>query len=87
MAFDVLIRGGQVVNGNGATPAYPAAVGIAGDLAGATAAEVADATGGRRPVLRRAVAAGVNPSDTAWYYEPCVSDRPIAETARMSAPA
>ncbi len=52
MHFDVLIRGGLVVDGSGRTPAYPADVGIVGDriaamgdLGGATATETIDATG------------------------------------------
>lgn len=52
MEFDILIRGGRVVNGDGATPAHPADVGIigdriaaVGDLAGAMAAETVDAAG------------------------------------------
>lgn len=52
MEFDVLIRGGRGVNGDGTTPAFSADLGVVGDrivavddLAGATAAETVDATG------------------------------------------
>jgi N-acyl-D-amino-acid deacylase len=52
VAFDLLIRGGLVVDGSGARPATPADVGISGDriaaigaLDGATAARTIDATG------------------------------------------